>query len=83
MKIEVYYTKNCPKCPAAKQICKELAKEFNLEYSEIDIEENLIDALQKGIASAPTVLIDGKIVSRSSVPEKEKLIKIIKGTSNG
>ena len=77
MKIEVFYTKNCPKCPAAKALCAELAKEFGLEYVERDLEENLIEALQNGIAAAPTVVLDGKIISRGAVPTKEKLVEEI------
>jgi glutaredoxin len=64
MKIQVFTAKKCPRCPGAKEVCKEVARSKNLEYEEIDIEENMIDALQKQIASTPSIVLDDDVLFR-------------------
>lgn len=75
MKLQVYYGKQCPRCPAAKKICKEVAKEKNLEYEEINIEEHMIEALQKQIASTPSIVLNDQVIFRGVIPTKEQLEK--------
>lgn len=75
MKLQVYYGKQCPKCPAAKKVCKEVAKEKGIEYEEVNIEEHMIEALQKQIASTPSIVLDGEVISRGEIPTKEQLEK--------
>ena len=75
MKLQVYYGKQCPRCPAAKKICKEVAKEKKLEYEEVDIEEHMIEALQKQIAATPSIVLDDEVIFRGEVPTKEALEK--------
>lgn len=75
MKIQVYYGKKCPKCPAAKKVCQEVAKEKGLKYEEIDIEEHMIEALQKQIASTPSIVLDDEVIFRGEIPTKEELLK--------
>jgi glutaredoxin len=77
MKLIVYYGKNCPKCPMAKKIAKEVAGLKKLEYSEKDIEENMIEALQLQIASTPSIVLEDEVIFRSEAPTKEELIKEI------
>jgi len=75
MKIRVYYGKQCPRCPAAKKVCKEVAEEKNIEYEEVDIEEHMIEALQKQIAATPSILLDDEVIFRGEIPTKEQLEK--------
>ena len=75
MKILVYYGKNCPKCPAAKKVCQQVAKEKKLQYEEVDIEERMIEALQMQIASTPSIVLDDEVLFRGEIPTKEELIK--------
>ena len=49
MKLVVFTKKDCPQCPNAKAIAKEVAEELGLEYEEIDIEKDLITALYAGV----------------------------------
>jgi glutaredoxin len=74
MKIIVYTTETCPKCPKVKELCREIAQEHNLEYLEKDIADNLIEALQNQVATAPSVMIDGEVICRSRIPSKEELV---------
>jgi len=78
MKVSVYTGPNCPKCPPAKDLCKGVAEEMGLDYEEVNIEENMIEALQKQIASTPSIVLDEDVVFRSDVPSKESLIEEIK-----
>jgi len=75
MKIQVYYGKKCPKCPAAKKVCQEVAKEKGLEYEEVNIEEHMIDALQRQIASTPSIVLDDDVIFRGKIPTKDELLK--------
>jgi glutaredoxin len=75
MKILVYYGKNCPKCPAAKKVCQQVAKEKKLQYEEVDIEEHMIEALQMQIASTPSIVLDDEVLFRGEIPTKEELVK--------
>ena len=52
-----------------------MAKERKLEYEEVNIEEHMIEALQKQIASTPSIVIDDDVVFRGDVPTKEELLK--------
>ena len=78
MKLSVYTGPSCPKCPPAKELCKAVAEEMGLDYEEVNIEENMIEALQMQIASTPSIVIDEDVVFRSNIPEKEELIAEIK-----
>jgi glutaredoxin len=75
MKIQVYYGKNCSKCPAAKKVCQQVAKEKKLQYEEVDIEEHMIEALQMQIASTPSIVLDDEVLFRGEIPTKEELVK--------
>lgn len=77
MRLTVYSGKNCPKCPAAKKVCKEVAEEKKIKYEEKDIEDNMIEALQLQIASTPSIVLDNEVLFRSEAPSKEELTKEI------
>jgi glutaredoxin len=77
MKLIVYYGKDCPKCPMAKKVAKEVAREKKLEYEERDIEQNMIEALQLQIASTPSIVLDEEVLFRSEPPSKKELLEEI------
>ncbi|MBW3003179.1 thioredoxin family protein [Candidatus Woesearchaeota archaeon] len=77
MKLVVFTGKTCPKCPAAKELCEEVAKERGYEYEEKDIEDNMFEALQLQIASTPTIVLDEEVLFRSDPPTKEELLDAI------
>jgi hypothetical protein len=53
----------------------EVAKELNLEFEEIDVEEDLITALQYNVASTPSIALGEEVLFRGEVPSKEELKK--------
>jgi len=77
-KLIVFVKKNCPQCPLAKQIAKEVAKELGLEYEEIDIEKDMVTALMYNVISTPSIALDDEVLFRGEVPDKQQLIKMIK-----
>lgn len=69
-KIAVVYTS--PSCQPCKML-KAWLKENNLEYIDKDLEENLEEAVEKGVRSVPsTIFPDGTLVVGFN---KEKLMK--------
>ena len=77
-KLIVFVKKDCPQCPLARQIAKEVAKELGLEYKEIDIERNMITALMYNVISTPSIAFDEEVLFRGEVPDKRELVKTIK-----
>ncbi len=78
MKITLFTSKTCVKCPAAKALVEEVAKETGAEVEQVDIEKDLFRALENQIASAPAIMVGNEVVSRGEVPKKEELLDAIK-----
>lgn len=78
MKLIVFTMKNCPNCPYAKKVAKEVAEELNLQYEEIDVEKDMITALQYNVASTPSIALDEEVLFRSEVPTKDELLRAVK-----
>ena len=76
-RLKLFTATKCPKCPEAKRVVEEVAKDLNLEYEIVNIDEgdNLINALQYQIASTPSIVIDEQAEFIGVVPTKEELIK--------
>jgi len=72
-KLVVFIKKDCPQCPLAKKVAKEVAEELGLEYKEIDIEEDMITALMYNVISTPSIAYDEELLFRGEVPTKDKL----------
>lgn len=80
MKIVVFTSKSCPKCPAAKAVAEEVATESGCGIEIVDIEKELFRALQNQIASVPSVLIESNTATEftelfcvGEVPDKAAL----------
>lgn len=63
-KLTVFTKKDCPSCPQAKKIAKEVAEELGLEFQEIDIEKDLVTALQYNIASTLSIAFGDDVFQR-------------------
>lgn len=86
--MKLFTSKNCPKCPAAKEIVSRVAKELGMklgidyEILSIDEGENLISALKYQIASTPSFVIDEEAVFIGIVPSKRELIRHLRCRSS-
>ncbi len=80
-RLKLFTSKNCPKCPAAKDLVARVAKELKInegrDYEIINIydTENLISALKYQIASTPSFVIDEEPVFIGTMPSKKELIR--------
>lgn len=78
MKITLFTSKTCVKCPAAKALVEEVAKEVGAEVEYVDIELELFRALENQIASAPAIMVGDEVISKGTVPSKEELLAALK-----
>jgi len=80
VKVQLVYTKMCPHCPPAKELFRELKKQYKFDYKEIDVvtPEGQKLVIKHSIMSVPTVVINDT-VAFVGVPSKEKAIQAIKG----
>lgn len=78
MKIKIFWQKNCPHCPEAKNIGKQLEKEAEVQYVNIDTVDGLADASYYDIASTPSIVVldnnDNEIKTwRGKTPRLEEI----------
>jgi glutaredoxin len=80
-KLELYTTLACPHCKTMKRTIGEVMPDFNNQYifTEISASSPLgyLKSLKNNIHSAPTLLVDGRVVARTSI-SKTELIHILK-----
>ena len=80
MKIKIFWQKNCPQCPEAKNIGKQLEKEITVQYFDIEKIDGLAEASYYDIASTPSIIIldseDNEIkIWRGKTPRLEEIRK--------
>lgn len=79
--LELYTTFACPHCKTMKRTITEVLPGFtdHYQYKEISASSPLgyIKSLKNNIHSAPTLLIDGRVVARTAI-SKTELINILK-----
>lgn len=78
MKIILFTSKTCVKCPAAKALVEEAAKETGAEIEYVDIEKDLFLALEHQIASVPAIMVGDEVIGKGTVPSKEELLAALK-----
>ncbi len=80
VKVQLVYTKQCVFCPSAKQIFKDLKKQYKFDYEEVDAlsPEGQKVVSKYSIMSVPTIIVNGK-VQWTGVPQKDKVIAVISG----
>jgi hypothetical protein len=81
MILKVFWKQACPRCPAAKELAKDLAGQgVKVEYHNIDEVDGLAEATFFDVMATPSlVLVDDKnqeVVSwRGQVPDQEEVKK--------
>jgi hypothetical protein len=70
MKIKIFWQKNCPNCPKANHIGKQLEKEMTVQYFDVSTVDGLAEASYYNIVSTPSIAI---------VDNDENEIKIWRG----
>ncbi len=61
MKIKIFWQKNCPRCPEAKNLGKQLENEIKVQYFDVDTVDGLAEASFYNIAATPsTVIVDNE-----------------------
>jgi len=80
MKIKIFWQENCPNCPKAKNLGKDLEKEITVHYFDVDSVDGLAEASYFDIMSTPSVVItdkdDQEIKSwRGTIPLREMVLK--------
>jgi len=57
VKIKIFWQKNCPHCPEAKNTGKQLEKEAEVQYFDVDTVDGLAEASY--YASTPSMVVLG------------------------
>ena len=76
--LRIFTTTNCPRCPAAKQIAKNVAEKLSLDVEEINLDEDPIMGLQFQVLSTPSIAIDDETIFFGEVPSEQGLEDEIK-----
>lgn len=78
MKVELFYTDGCGSCTAFKSALEAavLGAVPDVVWRDVDPVKELDYAVELGIASLPSVAIDGKVVF-TSLPTAEQLCKAV------
>jgi glutaredoxin len=74
-KLELFTTPACPHCLALKKTIQDVLPAFADKYSYKEFSAaspiGYLKSLRNNIHSAPTLLIDGKVVASAALSEKE------------
>ncbi|GAI62736.1 unnamed protein product [marine sediment metagenome] len=78
MKVKIFWQKNCPHCPEAKNLGKQLEKETEVQYFNVDTVDGLAEASYYDIASTPSIVFldnnDNEIkIWRGKTPRLEEI----------
>ena len=84
MKVEVFHTPGCPACAAVHSELRTAAQEAvkELEWHEVNVVDNLDRAVELGVLTLPSIVIDEQLVFTSMptvVQLREALIMRNKG----
>ena len=74
MKVELFYSPGCPECAAAQERLRAAAEEAvrDIEWREVSAVEQIDYAVQLGVLTLPSIVIDGELVF-TSMPSPEQL----------
>ncbi len=71
--VTFFKSRNCPKCPKAEEVVKEVLKEFNgVELREVFIEDNPEEALMYQVVSTPSIAINDETIFFGEIPTREE-----------
>jgi thioredoxin 1 len=67
MKVELFYTPGCSACSSAHEKLCEAARQVvhDVEWYELNIVENVDRAVELGVLTVPSIVIDGALVFTS------------------
>jgi len=67
MKVEMLYTPGCPECIAAHAKLRTAAQEAvkDLEWREVNVLDHLDHAVELGVMTLPSIVVDGELVFTS------------------
>ncbi len=57
LKMKVFWQKDCPNCPMAKEIGKLMEEEVNVEYYDVETIDGLSEACLFNVMSTPSIVI--------------------------
>lgn len=79
MKIELFYTPGCSECSVAQARLKDAAEEIvnDVEWHELSVLEKLDYAVELGVVTLPSIVIDGELVF-ASMPSPEQWREALK-----
>jgi predicted thioredoxin/glutaredoxin len=74
MKIELFHAPGCSKCATAREDLKAAATAARpeVEWREINVLDEMDYAVERGVLSLPSVVIDGELVF-SSLPSPQQM----------
>ena len=74
MKVEVFYTPGCSECVAAHAKLRTVAQEAvrDVEWRELNVLDELDHAVELGVITLPSIVVDGELVF-TSMPTVEQL----------
>lgn len=67
----------CETCGRLYDYTKEAVEEAGIE-AEIEKVEDLIEIVKLGVMTAPSLMVDGKLVAAGRVAKKDEIIRILK-----
>jgi thioredoxin 1 len=67
MKVEIFYTPSCSACDATHAELRKTAQDTvqNLEWHELNVVDNIDQAVDLGVITLPSIVIDGELVFTS------------------
>ena len=77
MKLTLFVSPNCPKCPLAKDVVERARKEksdLEVEIKDVTTEEGYLDALMYNISSTPAIVVEDKVLYQGEVPTLAELL---------
>jgi thiol-disulfide isomerase/thioredoxin len=85
MLLKLFWKKNCPKCPPAKEATEALEREgIPVEYLDVETVEGRAEAVYYQVLSTPTAVLvgsDGEEIEswRGKPPQRERILQLFEG----
>jgi thioredoxin-related protein len=84
MEIKLFYKQDCPRCPAAKEICKKLEEHGHpVNYYDAESVDGMAEAMFYMVMATPTLIVlddKGNEIAawRGSAPELDEVLSVLK-----
>jgi small redox-active disulfide protein 2 len=72
----------CPSCKRLHETVKEAVAEMNLG-SEVEYVTDIQKIIDMGVMQSPVLVVDGKPIMAGSVPNKEKIVELLRRSLSG